>query len=168
MPKRIKSELQGQYRVFDVWRHRLDMGPGGPQFDAFTLEMSDWVTVVAMTPDERIVLIRQKRYGVDAVMLETPGGIIDDGEQPMDAALRELREETGLVVRLGPMLEIVERVSAGAHYVIVDFLAEARDDAVVRAGSDASGAATKSSPSTCSSTTAPSPRRGRPASSWCC
>ena len=55
----------------------------------------DWVNVIALTRDDRLVLVRQFRYGIDDFSLEIPGGMIDPGEDPVAAALRELREETG-------------------------------------------------------------------------
>jgi ADP-ribose pyrophosphatase len=55
----------------------------------------DWVNVIALTADDRVVLIRQYRPGVERVCLEIPGGMIDPGEDPCAAAARELAEETG-------------------------------------------------------------------------
>lgn len=55
----------------------------------------DWVNVVALTADGRVVLVRQFRYGTDAFSLEIPGGVIEAGEDPRAAAARELAEETG-------------------------------------------------------------------------
>jgi len=55
----------------------------------------DWVNVIALTPDDRVVLVRQYRVGNDSVCLEIPGGMIDEGEDPLTAAARELEEETG-------------------------------------------------------------------------
>ena len=53
------------------------------------------MNVVALTDDDRLVLVRQFRYGIDDFSLEIPGGMIDPGEDPVAAAQRELREETG-------------------------------------------------------------------------
>jgi len=55
----------------------------------------DWVNAVPITSDGQVVLVRQHRWGIDAPSLEIPGGIVDPGEDPIDAARRELLEETG-------------------------------------------------------------------------
>jgi len=54
-----------------------------------------WVNVLALTPAGHLVLVRQFRFGIDDFSLEIPGGMIDAGEDPVAAGLRELREETG-------------------------------------------------------------------------
>jgi ADP-ribose pyrophosphatase len=59
------------------------------------IEAVDWVNVIAMTRDQRVVLIRQFRVGSNEVCLEIPGGMVDPGETPAEAAARELAEETG-------------------------------------------------------------------------
>jgi len=59
------------------------------------IEADDWVNVIALTKDRRVVMIRQFRVGTGEVSLEIPGGMIDPGEDPIAAGVRELREETG-------------------------------------------------------------------------
>lgn len=52
-------------------------------------------SVLALTEDDQVVMVRQYRPGADRVVLSLPGGLVDEGESPVDAALRELLEETG-------------------------------------------------------------------------
>jgi ADP-ribose pyrophosphatase len=68
----------------------------------------DWVNVIALTADQRVVLIRQFRPGVERVCLEIPGGMIEPGEDPCTAAARELAEETGYT---GGTLELLGKVA---------------------------------------------------------
>jgi ADP-ribose pyrophosphatase len=67
-------------------------GLGDPYYAVETL---DYVTVVAVTARDELVLVRQFRPVVEAVCLELPSGHVDDGETPEASARRELFEETG-------------------------------------------------------------------------
>lgn len=72
------------------------------------LDTADWVNVVAVTPNNELVTIEQFRHGTLEVTLEIPGGMVDSGEAPLDAGVRELREETGYA---GTGAELIGRVS---------------------------------------------------------
>jgi ADP-ribose pyrophosphatase len=70
--------------------------PDGRVIDGFVIEYGDWATIVALTRDQQVVLVRQYRHGAQKVILELPGGVMDsEDESPMEAARRELLEETG-------------------------------------------------------------------------
>lgn len=69
--------------------------PTGVQIERYWVnEYEPWCNVVAVTPDDRIVLIRQYRHGIGAVHYELPGGVADHGT-PEESARTELLQETG-------------------------------------------------------------------------
>jgi ADP-ribose pyrophosphatase len=67
----------------------------GNLLDATIFEFRAWANVVALTKSGEVVLVRQYRHGVCESLLEFPGGIVEDGEDPVNGAKRELLEETG-------------------------------------------------------------------------
>ena len=69
--------------------------PNGNHLDTIIFEFRSWGNVLAVTKENQAVLIRQYRHGVQEVMWEIPGGVVDDGEDPLEGAKRELMEETG-------------------------------------------------------------------------
>lgn len=80
----------------------------GASFDRLVLETPDWVNVVALTKDRRLVVVRQYRFGTGSVTTEIPGGVVDPGEEHRAAAERELREETGYLASRWKYLGSVE------------------------------------------------------------
>lgn len=81
--------------LFRLRSERFRSRATGAGHDFFVLHLADAVSVIAVTPDDRILLVRQFRAGSGRDSLETPGGLIDPGESPARAAARELLEETG-------------------------------------------------------------------------
>lgn len=93
--RRVETERLQRCRVFDLDRVRYAPPDGRDPRDTYVVDAPDWINVVPMTPDGRVVFVRQFRFGIDAMTLEIPGGMCDAGEDPRAAAVRELREETG-------------------------------------------------------------------------
>ena len=72
---------------------RLPDGRINPEF--YVLEYPDWVNVIAITEDGLFVMEKQFRYGLGKTCYELAAGVVEDGETPLQAARRELAEETG-------------------------------------------------------------------------
>ena len=77
--------------------HELELKSDDTEVDHpfYILKAPEWINVIALTKENKIVLVEQYRAGVDEVTLEIPGGMVDENENPLDAAKRELLEETG-------------------------------------------------------------------------
>lgn len=79
--------------------------PGKQEPEVYhSLRQADYISVVALTDDNRVPVIRQFRSALERFTLELPGGLLDDDEAPETAAMRELFEETGLKPIESPIL----------------------------------------------------------------
>jgi ADP-ribose pyrophosphatase len=93
--ERGASSVLASTRVLELRSVRFRHPVRGTERDFVIAHAPDWVNVVAQTPDDRLVLVRQFRFGSNELSLEIPGGVIEAGEDPVTAGLRELSEETG-------------------------------------------------------------------------
>src|SRR3954470_2262675 len=81
--------------LFRLGRERFRSRRTGKAHDFYVMHLADAVNVIALTPDDRMLFVRQFRAGSGRDSLEPPGGLLDPGEDPCAAAARELLEETG-------------------------------------------------------------------------
>lgn len=94
--KKLDSQQLADYRIFTVRQDKRLSPRTGREHQFYVLEAQDWINVIPVTPEGKIVFIHQFRHGTEAVTLEIPGGIVDDADgDPAVAARRELLEETG-------------------------------------------------------------------------
>jgi ADP-ribose pyrophosphatase len=74
---------------------KCEMPDGRVVDQYYVLEYPNWANAVAITEDNKIIMVRQYRHAANIVSLEIPGGVIESGEDPEEGMRRELLEETG-------------------------------------------------------------------------
>lgn len=91
--------LESEYLIRRPWltarRDKVQLPSGVTNPEYYVLEYPDWVNIIAITEDGRMIFERQYRHGRGEVGYEIPAGVCEPGETPEEAARRELLEETG-------------------------------------------------------------------------
>ena len=93
--KTLDSERMFEGKIVNVRRDSVELVNGNTSFRE-VVEHAGGVVVIAVDECNRVYMVRQFRYPVGRVMLEVPAGKLEKGETPLFAAMRELREETGV------------------------------------------------------------------------
>lgn len=95
--KVLSSEILAQFGYFKLRKDKCEMPDGRIMPGYYTMEFTDWVNIIPVTEDKKIVLIKQYRHSVNETIIEIPGGSMSPKkmETPEVAAVRELTEETG-------------------------------------------------------------------------
>ncbi|GAO44466.1 NUDIX hydrolase [Flavihumibacter petaseus] len=91
----LSTEYISNHQYFTARRDRCQREDGVIVDPYFVVELPTSATALALTEDGKVVMVKQYRHPVAEVMLETPGGFIDPGEDFAEGMRRELLEETG-------------------------------------------------------------------------
>lgn len=102
----IRQKQAGDFGLFSLIQKTVRSPRTGEIRAVQALQFPHWVLLLALTPQEKVVMVRQFRHGTEEICLELPGGLVDQGDNsPELSARRELLEETGYqageVIRLG-------------------------------------------------------------------
>lgn len=93
--KTLGSEYLFRRPWLTVRKDRLQLPNGVVHDEYYVLEYPSWINVIARTPEGLFVMVEQYRHGIGGIYTELVAGVAEEGEDPMDAARRELLEETG-------------------------------------------------------------------------
>ena len=104
-------------------RDEVELPDGSVLGEYYVRESNGFTMIFAVTRDLQAVLIREYRYGIDAMLLECPAGTVDAGEEPLACAQRELREETGYTASRWESLFSLPSEPARSNAIMHAFLA---------------------------------------------
>ncbi|HZP68901.1 MAG TPA: NUDIX hydrolase [Pseudolabrys sp.] len=117
----------------DLVERNVEFKPGEAPEVYHAVSQSDYVAIVARTPEGRIPIVRQFRPAVENFTWELPAGMVDRGESPADCCRRELLEETGYPARtlhaLGSYAPDTARLSNKVHSFFVEAGPRAKNSA---------------------------------------
>jgi 8-oxo-dGTP pyrophosphatase MutT (NUDIX family) len=126
-----RSRVLIERRWLKLREDRVSLPWGGEIPEFHVIESPAWSSVVPFTEDGRLVLVEQYRHGIEKVTLELPAGVIDAGETPLQAAQRELLEESGYsAAEWEPLIELCpdpNRQNARAHFFLARGARAVRD-----------------------------------------
>lgn len=90
----------------------------------YVLEYPSWVNTIAIDREGRFIMVRQYRHGLGEILTELCAGVVENGEDPLDAARRELAEETGYGGGTWSRLMVIAANPGSQNNLTYCFLAE--------------------------------------------
>lgn len=123
LPKILKVERTTISPWLEVIARDVCFSSGSAAETYYSIAQPDYVAVLAVTPDSRILLVRQYRPAIERFSLELPAGMVDPNEDALDTAKRELLEETGYptmsIEPIGRCATCSSRISIETHSFFV-------------------------------------------------
>ncbi len=91
----LNRNVEYRGRAFEVHRLKLRL-PDGRSHEFDLVAHHDSISITPVDSDGNLLFVRQYRVGAEEELLELPAGVLEKGEDPLEGAMREVREETGL------------------------------------------------------------------------
>ena len=131
--KTLSSQMAFDHRWFKVRQDKVELPNGKVLDDYFVWVNGDVALVVPITEDGNIVIVKQYKHGADEILLELPAGFVDEGEEPLEAAQRELAEETGYIsnafTKLATMTNNPTKETGSMHIFLAEHSTKQRETA---------------------------------------
>lgn len=93
--KTLSSEYLFKRPWLTARKDKVQLPDGTVNDEYYVLEYPVWINVIAITKEGKFVMVEQYRHGLQDIFTELVAGVAEDGETPLEAARRELAEETG-------------------------------------------------------------------------
>ncbi|WP_158828177.1 NUDIX hydrolase [Mucilaginibacter lacusdianchii] len=102
----LKEEDVSPSPWFPILKHTVQLANGKVVDDYYFSPLGDVVQVLALTPQNEVVLVKQYKHGLNEILMELPGGMRQKNTSIIQSALNELEEETGIKATSGQLISL--------------------------------------------------------------